>query len=117
MKSRNGMVILKVLRPFSGGKTKAKNAPRLDTLNGKTICEAFRQHSTKGTGTAWRASETFPVIRELLQSRFPDLKMVPYSDFPEELKSDEFPYWAPIEKIGEILRAKGCDAVLVGNGG
>ena len=117
MKTRENAIKLKVLNPLGKARIKKRNASRLDTLEGKTICEAFRQHSTAATGTAWRASETFPVIRELLQKRIPSLRIVPYSDFPSELGSSEYPYWAPMDKIVELLRAKGCDAVLVGNGG
>ena len=117
MKTKDDMFKLEVLRPFESGKARAKNAPRLDTLKGKTICEAFRQTSMAGTGTAWRASETFPVIRELLQKKVPGVKVIPYSDFPAEFASKEFPHWALPDKIGEILKSKGCDAVIVGNGG
>ena len=117
MKTKEAMFRLKVLRPCGSGKARTKNAPRLDTLNGKTICEAFRSMYTSGTGSAWRESDTFPVIRELLQKRFPDVKVVPYSDFTRDLSSGEYPYWASPDKIGEVLRAKGCDAILAGNGG
>ena len=110
------LVKLKVLKPFHSGKARTQNAPRLDTLKGKTICEAYRAQSAT-RGDPFRASETFPVIRKQLQKRIPGVKIVPYSDFPSELASNEYPYWASPDKIGEILRSKGCDAVLMGNGG
>ena len=115
MKNKADCVKLKVMRPYRTGKAGIKNAKRLDTLNGKTICEAFRQHSN--SGTSWRTSETFAVIRELLKKRFPDAKIIPHTDFQYELGTNEYPYWAPADKIGQVLRNRGCDAVLVGNGG
>ena len=114
MKNISAKVNLEVLNPSRRISVKSKNAPRLDTLNGKTICEAWR---SRFTPNSFRGSETFPVIRELLKKKYPDVKVVPYSDFPAEYATDDLPFWAPIDRIPEILREKGCDALLVGNGG
>ena len=114
MSTKKGTVRLEVLNPSRRISITAKNAPRLDTLNGKTICEAWRPRFTPDS---FRGAETFPVIRELLKKRYPDVKIVPYSDFPSSNAINDLPFWAPINRIPEILREKGCDALLVGNGG
>ncbi len=44
-------------------------APRLADLSGKTICEL--------SDLTWEDHRTFPLIRELLQKRFPDVKIIP----------------------------------------
>ena len=94
------IVRLTVVNPSGLTRLPIKNAPRLDTLDGKTIGEIWN-------GT-FRADATFPIIRKLLKERFPTVKFVPYTEFPVE-------YPDPI-KIPEAVKAKGCDAVIVGNG-
>ena len=100
---------LKVFNPTPTVTTKTENAARLDTLNGKTICELAT------TGAAyWRANLTFPIIRELIRKQFPDAKFLPYTEFPDG-RSEKYP--VPLAEIGDLLKSMGCDAVLVGNGG
>ena len=104
MKGDSGSVRLEVLSPLSEVTITKENAARLATLSGKTICEVW------ATGQ-WGADRTFPVIREVLKKRFPNTKFIPYTEFPLGH------VWAPLDNIAEILKAKGCDAVLLGNGG
>jgi hypothetical protein len=85
-------------------------APRLDTLEGKTICMI--------AGDAFKAEVTFPKIEELLKAKYPTAKIVPYSDMP---------YYEPgvygsspdpeREEVSAAIINKGCDAVISGNGG
>lgn len=78
-------------------------APRLADLNGKTICEL--------SNGSWQDTRTFPVIRELLQKRFPRAKIIPYTEFARgraEVETDE--------NIDLVVK-KGCDAVITGNAG
>lgn len=100
---------MEVFNPLSQFAASAGGASRLDTLQGKTICEVWH------TGD-YRADATFPVIRELLQKRFPELKFVPYTEFPRGKKFPDM-HWVPFDEAAEVLRQKGCDAVLLGNGG
>jgi hypothetical protein len=109
MEWTNNAVKLVVSSPVSEVSINRGNAPRLDTLNGKTLCEVW-------TTGHYGADRTFPMIRGLLKQRFPDIKIVPYSEF-EIGKPDISKRWGPLDKVGEILQAKGCDAVLLGNGG
>ncbi len=101
---------LEVFNPVSERAITAENAARLDTLNGKTICEVLNVNDFAG-------DRTFPVIRELLQKQFPDAKFVPYTDFPIGRRFPEVLWIPDLDKAGEILKEKGCDAVLIGNGG
>ena len=88
-----------------GGATEMVNshASRLGTLNGRTICEL--------SDGRWEYIRTFALIRELLQKRFPDAKIVPYTEFP----TGPGAVGIEVEGIEELIRAKGCDCVIVGN--
>ena len=110
MKTRTDQVRLEVFNPLSDIRmAAAANADRLDTLEGKTICEVWPVGGFRG-------DSTFPIIRELLQKRFPNTKFVPYTEFPHA-RHGLSPYGIPIDKVGEVLRGKGCDAAVVGNSG
>ena len=77
------------------------HAKRLDDLNGKTIGEL--------SNGMWEDRRTFPVIREALRKRFPDLKIIPYTEFPVGSEQIEQ------EGVVEQLLQSGCQAVIVGN--
>ena len=106
MKKKEEMVLLKVMKPFTEKIIAGKNAPRLDTLNGKTVCEL---------SGGWRTDKTFPAIRDLLKKQFPGVQFIPYSDMPPSPHSSA--YKSAFDKTIESVREKRCDAVLVGNGG
>ena len=55
-------------------------ARRLDSLEGKTIGEFWNG--------VFKGDQTFPVIRGLLQRKFPGLKIIPYTEFPHAPRSD-----------------------------
>ncbi len=92
---------LKVLNPTGGAEISRTPAPRVSDLHGKTIGEVWNGY--------FRGAETFPVIRELLKARFPDAKFIPYTEFPIQ--------YPDIDSIGNAVKRKGCDAVIMGNGG
>ena len=79
--------------------TKFEYAPRLKNLNGKTIGEISNR--------IWESDRIFPLIRKLLKSRFPDIKFVPYTDLPAGLDNIQ-----DNEDIGNVVAAKGCDAII-----
>ena len=85
-------------------------APRLDTLEGKTIGEIWNG--------GFRGDESFPIIEKMLRERYPTVKMIPYTEFPLITIASLHP--EDKEKTLEALRAelkqKGCDAVITGNG-
>ena len=107
------MEVYEVVSPVGNSSVEdVSNAPRLDTLAGKTICEI-------SNGDAFRNSWSFPIIREALKKRFPDAKFVPYSEIPmvnvEVLNPEKK------DKTWAALRAaykeKGCQAVISQFGG
>lgn len=85
-------------------------APRLATLNGKTI------------GVVWngsfRGEASFPIIARMLRERFAGVNVIPYSEFPlltvSSLQPDKKE--AALEAVRAALLKRRCDAVITGNG-
>jgi hypothetical protein len=78
-------------------------APSIPDLNGKTIC-MFWENYGMFTGDV-----TFPELQELLQKQFPNIKIIPFTEFP---KGD-----VDIKGVIAAIKKSGCDAVIGGNGG
>ena len=88
----------------------ASVAPQLDTLNGKTVCEL--------SVGMYNFQTSFPIIREALQKRFFNIKVIPYSEFPEILMMTQGKeYQEYMENLLALLKQRGCDGVIIGNGG
>ncbi len=79
-------------------------APRLPDLNGKTVGEI-----SNGEHGGWEVDRTFALIRESLKKRYPDIKIIPYTEFPSGVGNID------VDNIGDIVAARGCDAVIGGN--
>ncbi|HIJ56366.1 MAG TPA: hypothetical protein HPQ03_09605 [Deltaproteobacteria bacterium] len=85
-------------------------APRLDTLEGKTIGETWNMD--------FKGDIMFPIYRELLKERFPGVKIVPYTEFPRSVLSGMPEYQKEVsQQIANSAKEKGCDAMISGNGG
>jgi len=83
-------------------------APRLDTLEGKTICMVWNG--------MFKGEVTLPVIAEWLKKKYPTAKVIPYTDMPRE--SSWLPWPAKTqEDLAAVYKEKGCQAVISGNGG
>ncbi len=80
-------------------------APRLTSLEGKTICELWNR--------LFHGNMTFPMIEELLAKRYPGVKFVPYTKFGYTHGADEDQVVADLPRK---LQEYGCDAVISGNG-
>ena len=100
MKSR---ITMDVYNPCGFVEIINSHAPRLDRLNGKTIGEL--------SNGGYEADRTFTLIRRLLQERFPDVTVIPYTEFPVGMAEID------AENIEKLVIARGCDGVIVGNGG
>ncbi|MBI2907841.1 MAG: hypothetical protein HYX92_09320 [Chloroflexi bacterium] len=98
-----GEVTLELYNPCGALEAPERYAPRLDSLAGKTICEL--------SNASWEPDRTFPAIREALQRWFPDTQIVPYTEFPIGLNQIDD------DEIVDVLKQKGCQAVMVGNAG
>ncbi len=96
-------VTLKVYDPTGAFEITQSFAPRLDDLNGKTICEL--------SNAAWQVERTFPLIESLLQKQFPTVKMVRFDQLPKLLIQQD------VAGLEDAVKAKGCQAVIVGNAG
>ena len=89
--------------------TRSGSAQRLGNLDGKTIGEVWNG--------VFRGAFTFPIIRKLLQRKYPRLRIIPYTEFPHTPGSD-----TPAQqreharRIAAMAKEKGCDAVISGNG-
>jgi hypothetical protein len=67
----------------------------------------------------WRIQRdvTFPVIRRLLKQKYPDVKIVPYTEFYHLPGSDVPEHQRELARqIVATAREKGCDALISGNG-
>ncbi|MGA2463804.1 MAG: hypothetical protein ABSH06_05550 [Thermodesulfobacteriota bacterium] len=85
--------------------------PSLNTLNGKTVCEVWNG--------AFEGHVSFAIVREMLRKRYPDVKVIPYTELPmttvPSLSSGN--KVQTLEALRVALVEKGCDAVITGNGG
>ncbi|MGA2462983.1 MAG: hypothetical protein ABSH06_01340 [Thermodesulfobacteriota bacterium] len=103
---------LKVVNPVGESASKAvapSSSP--NTLNGKKVCEIWNG--------SFEGHVSFPIIREMLRERYPDITVIPYTEFPlfpvislsAERKA------AKLESVRKAILEKGCDVVITGNGG
>ena len=96
-------VTMEVFDPTGAVEVTQSFSPRLADLHGKTICEL--------SNGSWAFSRTFAVIREQLQRQFPTVKIIPYTEFPVGSAAIDS------EPTAALVKAKGCDAAIVGNAG
>jgi hypothetical protein len=85
-------------------------APRLDGLAGKTIGEVYNHH--------FKGDQMFGLYRELLEQRYPGVRVVPYTELPASFVGGDTAYHRRVAlEIATQAKAKGCDALITGNGG
>lgn len=78
-------------------------AHRLDTLSNKTVCMV--------SNSSFKVNITMPAIAKALQENYPGIKVVPYTQMPTAYSGSDW------EAMPGQFKAKGCDAVISGNGG
>jgi hypothetical protein len=102
---------IEVISPVGGKTIRGKSsAKRLDTLNGKTVCELWNGD--------FKGDFTFPVFRGFLKERFPGVRVIPYTEFPNSSIRGTPAHQRDLEEqMVARVREKGCDAVITGNGG
>lgn len=89
---------------------KSAMAPRLNTLEGKTVGMVWN-HSFK-------ADITFPAIEASLKQQYPGIKIIPYTEFDAAIRAAGDKISSPQAKtIQTMLKKKYLDAVISGNGG
>ena len=101
---------LAVVSPVGADAVKpSRAAQRLDGLEGKTICEIWNG--------VFKGDITFPIIRTLLKEKYPELKVIPYTEFPYAPISDNPTQQRQhAQQLAALAKEKGCDAVIFGNG-
>ena len=80
-------------------------APRLDTLEGKTIAFLWDY--------IFRGDEIFPMIEAQLQQRFPNMRFIGYDEFGSTHGDEERTI---LQGLPERLKALKVDAVISGMG-
>ena len=94
----------KVLAPT--GKSNTRHIPlaaSIADLSGKTIC-AMRH--------TFRADETFAMIEALFRERYQNIRFISNSKMPDSTAASP----EQQAELIKILREKGCDVLLAGNG-
>ena len=85
-------------------------APRLDDLAGKTICSVINN--------SFMSWITAPLYEKLLAEKYPTARVIPNTEMPRARKA---PAPGTTDKDTDAmiaaLKEKGCDALIVGNGG
>jgi len=81
-----------------------------DTLNGKTVGEIWNEEM--------RGDLTFPIIREMLRKRYPDVTVVPFTELPSSILNvqDSEEMAKRLEAMRVALMEKGCDALITAQG-
>ncbi len=98
--AKNGF-ILRVFNPMGAIEVVQQHAPRLESLHGRTIGEL-------GNGS-WEDQVILPALRAQLQKRFPDLKIIPYTEFPRGTENIDR------DSTIDLLLKRGCEAVITAN--
>src|SRR5512139_2213488 len=72
--TKPGPSVMRVHDPTGAMEITEFHARRLDTLDGKTICEL--------SNDSWQAHRVLPEVRRLIAERHPAARFVPYTEFP-----------------------------------
>lgn len=98
-------VELTVFDPSGSTEISQLHAPRLDTLDGKTI--AFVSDD------AWEDHRMFPLLKELFAEQYPNTTIIPQDNFIHGIDA------LTVENNGlpEAMQEKNVDGVIVGNAG
>ncbi len=102
MSVESGEPVYEVVWPLgkSAYQTRAPNA-RIDDLSGKVVGELWDY--------LFRGEEIFPILREQLAQRFPDIKFVPYDVFGNVHGPQQR---ALVADVPKLLKENGCNAVI-----
>ena len=100
-----------VISPLGLPRTRDKGiAPRLESLEGKTIGEVYNHH--------FKGDQMFGLYRELLKQRYPGVRIIPYTELPASyVGGDPATHRRVAQEVATLAKEKGCDALITGNGG
>jgi hypothetical protein len=94
-------ITLNIFNPAGIIENTQLHASRLDTLEGKTICEL--------SNAGWEYNRIFPAVREQLKKMFPTAKIIPYTE-----SISTRPEIENLTLVNKVLKEKRCDAVISG---
>ena len=92
---------MEFIDPTGGTEITQKHANRVDSLNGKTV--GFLSNDE------WQAFRMMPMIKDALEKKFPDIKVLPVDTFPYGNHN------IAAEETTQLALAAGVDAVIIGN--
>ncbi len=95
------MVSIEVFNPCGAMEVTQAFAPRVDSLEGKTIGVL--------SVDMWQSHRTLPEIRKFLEKRYSSVKIIPETDFPQGVNGIDS------DQAANLVMAKGCDAVIIGS--
>jgi len=94
----------KVLSPVTKvADKKVSLAAPIPDLSGKTIC-AMRH--------TFRADETFQMLEELFREKYDNIRFIPNTEMPDSTSASS----EESERLTRVIKEKGCDVLLTGNG-
>jgi hypothetical protein len=99
-------VKLEVYDPTGSIQVTQTFAPRLASLQGKTICEV--------SNGLWEVDRMFPAITDALKKQFPTVNIIDHTKLPSFTAA-----WsvADLKNMANTVKAAGCQATIVGNAG
>jgi hypothetical protein len=101
-KTRKNKGKITVLDPSGAHEITHLFAKRSGTLDDKVIAELASD------AVKWQPHRTFPLIEAEIKKRYPAVKFISYSEFPQGLSISD-------EAVAEAIRAKGADVCIIGN--
>jgi hypothetical protein len=85
-------------------------SPPLASLDGAVIGEVYNNH--------FKGELMFRTYRRLLKERFPNIRIIPYNEFPIVYVGGDPASQKKIAKeVAALAKEKGCHAIISGNGG
>jgi len=82
----------------------------LASLEGRTIGEVYNNH--------FQGELMFETCRRLFKARFPAVRIIPFTEFPRVfVGGDPESQKRTAREIAALAKARGCDALISGNGG
>lgn len=97
---------VEVVWPLGKGASRPQPlAPRLDTLEDKTICGTYNG--------SFYFNQTWPLIQELLKKKYPGIKFVGWEEFGIITDKER---GAVLNALPDKFKKYSCDAVISGRG-
>ena len=85
-------------------------SPPLESLDGAVIGEVYNNH--------FKGELMFKTYRRLLKARYPNITIIPYTEFPiVYVGGDPASQKKIASEVAALAKEKGCTAIISGNGG